>query len=691
MKLKVVLAKNVGVFSFSSPHCSMLPAHTTRVSSSASSRHNSSRPKSSRLWPPNRHGWGGGSRGCSDGGEGDRVEMMNPLHSATPLPSTDASSASITSSTGPATDDRNQSNRGCRGSSGPRGTTARAVELTGSRHSNNEHAADVAAADDDDNHRDDNHHHDLPWCTGGSVVALTVVLFQMLVLLPLMFVLHCTPLVDMLVDEMTVREMWLHITVPVQVVVAALSTYLFVFGSSVLVRITCRWRATVKQERFAREHLDRPSKCVARLWWRYVSYWASTRSPHFYRVQLVYETIELATQTVAFHRYSQTGVGREFLVVYLAIIALNGFTPVVMVWLLRRQAAHTDRQALGRWTRRLLLFDCCCDCFYSAFPLLHLFAYRYQRLFVWSRIGDPGDVCTTLHIEDQEQGAFCNDVKAYLLQHAGADALLGGVQALDILFKFVSRVYPIFSSLRKAMAAFRLRYVLAEEHLKHLASVRSMACMMAAKAAAAEEGQEEAAAPRLEKEREHEVNRPTAVPNAATITIDTLAGNQWATSTPITRHDRASLSLFGEGSTPGHDRSRQHSVGGGGGLQHHASASSRSRRQMMASRFSSSTRTVTTFLRRTFSVTRHQAEDSLHVLSELEHRSVYYRSVPVTVAVLLVATFFSLTIAAAIRLATWPDCEPLRPTQAGNAGVSQWCHERNFPVLSVPEAEEGCR
>ena len=298
------------------------------------------------------------------------------------------------------------------------------------------------------------------WCTGGSAVALGVVLFQLFILLPVRFALHCTPIADVLVEEKDTRELWLHIYLPVQAVVGILMISAFIFGFVVLVKITCKWKQTIIKERYARGHISRPSKWTFRLWYRFLAYYLGNRGPYFYRVQLFYETFELMIQTLAFHRYSQTGFSRAFLSVHMAVITANALTPIAMVWLLRRQTLQKNRNHLGKWTRRLLLFDCVCDSFYSSFGLVHLLAYRYTELFVTSKLGDEVDVCTKMNVVSPWA---CNEVKAHLIRTAAAETLLGGTTFREVLFKLVSRVFPMFSAFRKAMVAFRLRYVLTDD------------------------------------------------------------------------------------------------------------------------------------------------------------------------------------------------------------------------------------
>ena len=169
------------------------------------------------------------------------------------------------------------------------------------------------------------------WCVGNSVASI-VLLVLILITTSFYFACQATSLLDVMVDEPTVRRfVGVTVTVETAVWIMCLPATLSIFV--VLVQITCHGRRTVRNAVASEKKLveETTSESTARAVYTFYAYFSSPRSPYFFVIAFASECSEFFFQCLAVEQLSRSGVGVGGLVLYTSVILLNA--------LVRRRAA----------------------------------------------------------------------------------------------------------------------------------------------------------------------------------------------------------------------------------------------------------------------------------------------------------------------------------------------------------------
>ena len=238
-----------------------------------------------------------------------------------------------------------------------------------------------------------------------------------------------------------------------------------------LCQLTCCWRRTVrkarkKADRAPWRHVSR-AKTTLKAVWRSLNYLRKPPSAHYIQLLFLLEAKEFVVQALAVEQMSRSGIRRIALTLYTTIILANGFTPLVMWWVINRVNRIDDpvarRAKASKMVARLLLFDATCDLSYTAFGLAHVLI-RYQQLFGQ---GDNSRNATKelMIINRYRDSALANkihpigvnDLKAFLLLSEAKNTLFGATSYGDIAIKVMARVIPLLQAPFRVMSAFRVR------------------------------------------------------------------------------------------------------------------------------------------------------------------------------------------------------------------------------------------
>ena len=302
------------------------------------------------------------------------------------------------------------------------------------------------------------------WCTGGfsNGLAVCMLLVQLLILL-IFFALHCTPIIDPLVDEDNARH-WIGVTPSVRVASWIILPPAVAHCVYIIAQVTCRWRQTalaVQEEiqkcqtprdaGFSSKKMAKSSTAV--LLCKFGCYHSSTQSPFFLYVLWLSELWEFVFQALAIVEFSRAGVDKTPLVIITAVLFLNALSPVVVAGYGRR--VDHDRLFLGRLTQWVLLFDTACDTVYASISLA-LLLNRYGKLFAGRDHGYAANICARYSAAVGRDD--CSDVKSFLLLAQGRMTCFGGRNLWETFIKFNARVLPLVFSPQRIYSAFQVRY-----------------------------------------------------------------------------------------------------------------------------------------------------------------------------------------------------------------------------------------
>ena len=201
------------------------------------------------------------------------------------------------------------------------------------------------------------------WCRteGATGTFVVIVLCATIVGLLIIFVIHCTPLLEVLVRRPGVRKI-LKVDTRVSISIGVLGSILLLKILWSLMNITCRHSAT--QERVGTRVRQQKNSAwrVMRAWdlfeiyttpgGRYFDVWEYTR-----------EVVESMLQLIAVVEYAYNGVGKDFLTGYLIIIALNAFGafPLMLPKCAPSRWNNVAPENRATLERSVLLLDVVCD------------------------------------------------------------------------------------------------------------------------------------------------------------------------------------------------------------------------------------------------------------------------------------------------------------------------------------------
>ena len=305
------------------------------------------------------------------------------------------------------------------------------------------------------------------YCVGNTVtgVALLCVAFIFEVVL---FVLHCTPIMDAMVNEDNARP-WVGVTPTVAMVAGLILSVAILEVLWAIGKLTLCWRGSVGRalsslEKVPWQHV-KEAKTTCRALWRCFFYLRRPGSAHYVQMLFVLEVKEMIVQALAVDQMSRAGIGRAALALYTSVILVNGLAPVGMRYIVSRinrmdgDGDDIRRRALAsRWIARLLMFDATCDLLYSFFGVTHLL-FRYLLTF--------GGGLSTVEVKMLEEfgsdkfstlkAVNSADLKSFMLLSEAENALMGGKSAFDIAIKFSSHVVPLLQAPLRVKAAFAIR------------------------------------------------------------------------------------------------------------------------------------------------------------------------------------------------------------------------------------------
>ena len=292
------------------------------------------------------------------------------------------------------------------------------------------------------------------FCVGNTAAGLLLLGIAFL-LQGFLFALHCTPIMDVMIDIPDSRE-WVGVTQQVSVVVGIVlvpSLLLVLVG---IARMTCCWKYTQRKAHEADEAqaVLRSTSLVATVF-NWTLYATSPASSYFFVVIFAMEVKEFVVQSVALEQLSRAGVGRVAMTLFASLILLNGLAPLSTAWIVRRINRIINgkddqlrrRKLASRWIARLLFFDATCDLLYSFFGLMHL-VWRYSEIYGPSEAVmldryDSSGRAVLKNYADHAQLGDASDQKAFMLISEAENALYGGKSAGDITIKLLSRGLPL--------------------------------------------------------------------------------------------------------------------------------------------------------------------------------------------------------------------------------------------------------
>ena len=249
------------------------------------------------------------------------------------------------------------------------------------------------------------------WCVGNSAYSLFLLSVALIIELVL-FAFHCTPLMDVMVDEQNAAA-WCGVTsrVAIWTAVFLVPSMLLTLGG--IIALSCCQRRTIQRARKANEVRDvLKSESFVMTLFNYVFYAFSPANCYFFLVIFFSEAKETVVQGLALDQLSRAGVGPTALTLFTSLMLVNGLASSLGIsWMVRhinRVPSDEDdvrrRVEASRWIPRLLLFDATCDLLYTFFGLLHLL-FRYWRIF-----GETG-VATDTSASTEHAGTTWTDLQ----------------------------------------------------------------------------------------------------------------------------------------------------------------------------------------------------------------------------------------------------------------------------------------
>ena len=353
-------------------------------------------------------------------------------------------------------------------------------------------AADLAAGARDGKDKALSSAHHPGYCVGNTAYSLFLICMAFLIELVL-FLFHCTPIMDVMVDEPNSRA-WCGVTPQVAVVAGILLVPAMLEALGFIGQLTCCRHRTLRRMRAkaSRTPWRRVSeaKTTRQAFWLSFRYLRKPTSAHYVQLIFALEAKEFLFQALALEQMSRAGIGPGALTLFTTIILLNGgLSPLGMRWIVNRINGIDDpvrRRALAsRWISRLLLFDATCDLLYSFFGLAHL-VFRYLTIFGGISGSYAEMEIVNRYSRNGPDHTEINDLKALMLIGEASNALFSGANAADITVKFLSRVLPLLQAPFRVVSAFGIRQSVSAGNEHDTAA--------AAAAAAVEEEEEEEAA-----------------------------------------------------------------------------------------------------------------------------------------------------------------------------------------------------
>ena len=298
------------------------------------------------------------------------------------------------------------------------------------------------------------------WCVGNTAYGIFL-LCVALAIESVLFAFHCTPVLDLMVDEPDAAA-WCGVTTPVAIGAGVILVPAMLEALVVLGQLTCCWRRAVRRERRKAHYTPwrrvSEAKTTFRAVWRGFSYLRKPTSAHYVRLIFLFEVKEFVFQALALEQMSRAGIGPIALSLYATILLINGAVPMATRRVIGRINLIDDpvrrRAEASKFIARLLLFDATCDLLYSFFSLGHLI-FRYLRIF-----GEADAAAAELRMVKAyviNVGSKEADVKAFLLLSEAENALYGSKSSYDTIVKFMSRIAPLMQAPFRVMTAFSIR------------------------------------------------------------------------------------------------------------------------------------------------------------------------------------------------------------------------------------------
>ena len=280
------------------------------------------------------------------------------------------------------------------------------------------------------------------------------------------FVLHCTALIDVLVDESDARS-WLGVTTEIRVFAGLVLVPAAVLCLRAIIQISCCWKRTLRlAQRTDAVRSVVESKSLALTAWHFIWFVLSPESSYYFIVIELLEIKEFVFQALALEQMSRGGVGQAALTMYTTVILLNGTASFAMTWIVNRRINIIDdsdglrrRAEASKWVSRMLLLDATCDLFYACFGV-GILLVRLSRIFADADDSSIAEVRIVQRYNHAVLGKdINNDMRAYMLLSEGENTLFGGKpgHGFDSFVKFVSRVLPLMQIPFIVMSSFTIR------------------------------------------------------------------------------------------------------------------------------------------------------------------------------------------------------------------------------------------
>ena len=319
----------------------------------------------------------------------------------------------------------------------------------------------------------------MSWCRPGNV-AIVFFLLVILLYLLVLFVFHATSVVDEMVKSPR-ANMYLQVGPSTAFWISLLTGLLFLAALATLIRVTCCWRKLVDEahhtihsrsragatptgvlvggtlkdkghhrRRHTARRLLRGLRCVLSpglIFFSWKEAWVGATGPYMLVWEFLKECIELSLQIVAVFQLSEAGIHAEGIAFYVVVVFVNLTSPIL-------SATHArGNHSLGLRTRRILLFDGCCDVFYGTFPLWMLLM-RYFQLYLRDSSDRVHGASIGLCSNFTHEQFNCANVLKFMLIYQGGETFLGGQTVAESALKVLTRLLPIGFAIWRFQTAF---------------------------------------------------------------------------------------------------------------------------------------------------------------------------------------------------------------------------------------------
>ena len=262
---------------------------------------------------------------------------------------------------------------------------------------------------------------------------------------------HCTPILDELQGRRGIREA-IKVTAAVSVAVGIICAIMFLRVTRALILVTCRHRRIHDRMEHRLWGNKQSAWKVGRLW-QLIMLQISSGGRWFDLWEFLREFAEAVLQMLALGDYANSGLDRVWLDAYVCVLLVNSFSAIVLALpkalpaLFGNQAPETR----ARRERFVLGLDVICDTFYTTFATVY-FVLKLNS-FLYGAAGEQ--LCADMGV----QGLPCADAIGLVMAPVAQELHFGGHTFIGILFKFATRLGPLWFAAARAEEVFEVQAV----------------------------------------------------------------------------------------------------------------------------------------------------------------------------------------------------------------------------------------